>query len=81
MASPSLSMQETQHVLCEIWSGMFGIEVRPDDDFFDLGGNSLRVVDTVIAARLRGISLRSSAVFRHPTPARLARSLTADAAQ
>lgn len=64
-----------------MWGGLFGTEVRPHDDFFDIGGDSLKVVDVVIAARERGIALRSSAVFRNPTPARLAESLTVGAAR
>lgn len=64
-----------------MWTGLFGTEVLPHDDFFDLGGDSLKVVDAVIAARQRGINVRSSAVFRNPTPARLAESLTVGAAR
>ncbi|MFE4613662.1 thioesterase domain-containing protein [Streptomyces niveus] len=70
------SSRSVESALCEIWSGLFGTEVRAHDDFFDIGGDSLKVVDVVIAARERGIALRSSAVFRNPTPARLAESLT-----
>lgn len=62
--------------MCEIWAEVLGAKVSPYDDFFDRGGNSLKVIDVVIAARERGIALRSSAVFRNPTPARLAESLT-----
>lgn len=57
------------------------MQARPYDDFFDLGGNSLAVVDVVLAARRRGITLRSSAVFRNPTPARLAEALTIGTAE
>jgi thioesterase domain-containing protein len=73
------SYQATEDALREIWAGLLGTEVLPYDDFFDSGGNSLKVVDVVIAARQRGISLRSSAVFRNPTPARLAEFLTVGA--
>jgi acyl carrier protein len=35
----------TQEALAEIWRDLFGIgEVGPDDDFFELGGNSLTAV-------------------------------------
>ncbi|GAA4834601.1 thioesterase domain-containing protein [Kitasatospora terrestris] len=80
MTSASGSCQTIERTLRETWADLFGAEVSPYDDFFEIGGNSLRVVDAVIAARQRGIALRSSAVFRNPTPARLAESLTLGAA-
>ncbi|MBM0231730.1 hypothetical protein JNW91_07575 [Micromonospora sp. STR1_7] len=68
--------REIERELCDIWAAVLGVGVQPHDDFFDSGGNSLKVVDVVIAARRRGIFVRSSAVFRNPTPARLAERLT-----
>jgi thioesterase domain-containing protein len=73
------SYKATEDALCQIWTGLLGTEVLPYDDFFDSGGNSLKVVDAVIAARQYGIGIRSSAVFRNPTPARLAEFLTTGA--
>ena len=49
------------------------------DDFFQLGGDSLLVVDVVVEAREYGLDLKTSAVFEHPTPAGLARFLTGSA--
>jgi acyl carrier protein len=58
-----------------IWGEVLGVErVGAHDNFFDLGGHSLRA--TRILARLRealGVSLPVSALFAHPTPAGLAR--------
>jgi acyl carrier protein len=35
----------TEEALAEIWRGLFGIpEVGADDDFFELGGNSLSAI-------------------------------------
>ena len=43
-----------------------------DDDFFDLGGDSLRAADLVQAlAEECGITLRLRDVFAHPTPRKL----------
>ncbi|MCD7444484.1 hypothetical protein K4B79_40550 [Streptomyces lincolnensis] len=76
MIESNLSGEEIEREIRDIWRGLFGVDVGPDDNFFDLGGDSLKVVDVVAAARRRGIGFRSSAVFRNPTPALLAASLT-----
>ncbi|MEU3054368.1 amino acid adenylation domain-containing protein [Streptomyces fimicarius] len=54
--------------LCAVWSSVLGVEVGPDDDFFELGGNSLFAVR--IRARLRenGLPpLQLRELYRHPT--------------
>jgi thioesterase domain-containing protein len=70
------SCRAVEATLCEVWSGLFGREVSPYDDFFDLGGDSFTLLDMVRAVREHGINLRSSDAFRYSTPARLAESLT-----
>ncbi|MFE9423848.1 thioesterase domain-containing protein [Kitasatospora sp. NPDC006697] len=80
MTNSSGTCLAIERALCDSWTDLFGTAVGPYDDFFDLGGDSLRVVDAVLAARGRGIGLRSSMVFRAPTPARLAEALTVGAA-
>ncbi|MFJ4538675.1 amino acid adenylation domain-containing protein [Streptomyces tibetensis] len=55
-------------VLQEIWSDILGIPVGVDDDFFELGGNSLLAVRISAALRGRGmppVPLRD--LFRTPT--------------
>lgn len=71
------SFHQLKRELCIIWQEVLSLDiaVKPDDDFFELGGDSLNVVDVVLLAKKRGIELRSSAVFRHPTPAELAESI------
>ena len=54
--------------LCEVWGSVLGVPVGPDDDFFELGGNSLFAVR--IGARMRegGLPpLRLRELYRHPT--------------
>lgn len=64
--------------IADVWSQVLGVErVDPGDDFFDLGGNSLRAVRA--AARLataESLPVTSAEIFEHPTPAGLAARLT-----
>lgn len=54
--------------LTEIWSEILGVPVGPDDDFFELGGNSLFAVRIGAALRARGLpSLRLRELYRNPT--------------
>ncbi|GAA2742164.1 hypothetical protein GCM10010440_16260 [Kitasatospora cinereorecta] len=71
-----LTCGTVERLLCELWEEHFGRPVSPYDDFYELGGDSLSVVEIVTAARRRGLAVRSSAALRYPTPARLAEHLT-----
>jgi thioesterase domain-containing protein len=71
-----LSCHAIESMMCEIWGAHFGCAVSPDDDFYELGGDSLAMIEIVLAARDRGLALRSSVALRNPSPARLAESLT-----
>ncbi|MDT0343920.1 non-ribosomal peptide synthetase [Streptomyces litchfieldiae] len=59
-------------VMVRIWSSLFETAVTPEDDFFELGGNSLlaaRVSAALRAAGLPAFSVRD--LYRHPTIAAL----------
>jgi acyl carrier protein len=64
----------TADAIADIWRELFGQrDIRPDDDFFDLGGHS--VTATRLTARLRSrlrVDLPATAVFQARTPAELA---------
>jgi NAD(P)-dependent dehydrogenase (short-subunit alcohol dehydrogenase family)/acyl carrier protein len=66
-------------VLRELWSEALGVdEISLDDDFFDLGGNSL--VSVQLSARIRqrfGVDLSAAALFDANTIRRLADELSA----
>ncbi|MGW2559523.1 non-ribosomal peptide synthetase [Streptomyces sp. NPDC001514] len=54
--------------LLEIWTTVLGTPVGPDDDFFELGGNSLFAVRISAALRARGLpSLPLRDLYRTPT--------------
>ncbi|WP_200304160.1 non-ribosomal peptide synthetase [Streptomyces adelaidensis] len=66
--------------LREIWSEVLGVPVGLDDDFFELGGNSLFAVRIGAALRAHGLpSLRLRELYRHPTIRDTARELAASA--
>ncbi|WP_260693833.1 amino acid adenylation domain-containing protein [Streptomyces sp. BHT-5-2] len=59
--------------LTAIWQQVIGVPVGPDDNFFDLGGNSLLAVQLNAALRKSGFpEVRLRDIFRHSTPRRLA---------
>jgi thioesterase domain-containing protein len=78
-AGTRLSCQTVERMICEIWGDYFGREISPYDDFYDLGGDSLGMIDIVGRARGRGLPVRSSEALRNPSPARLAERLTVGA--
>ncbi|MFD7734377.1 non-ribosomal peptide synthetase [Kitasatospora phosalacinea] len=65
-------------VVLRAWRATLGPEVGPDDDFFDLGGNSLLAVRLSAALRRAGLqSVPLRDLYLQPTAARLAEHLTA----
>jgi len=73
---------EVQRVLSEVWSEVLGVErVGIHDDFFDLGGASLKSLQIVSAAEAKGVSLADESLspallFEYPTIAQLAEMLS-----
>ncbi|HEU0302629.1 MAG TPA: amino acid adenylation domain-containing protein, partial [Longimicrobium sp.] len=66
-----------EDAVCRTWAEVLGVDrVGVEDDFFDLGGHSLRA--TQVVARLRqgfGVQLPPFIVFELRTPAELARAV------
>jgi aryl carrier-like protein len=58
------------------WQDVFGVRVDPDDNFFDLGGNSLLAVRLAAALRARGMpAVPLQQLYLNPTVNGLAAAL------
>ncbi|WP_330460671.1 thioesterase domain-containing protein [Streptomyces sp. NBC_00820] len=76
----ALDRDEIVQTVSEIWEELLDVDVDEDDDFFDLGGYSLLIVNVVTEARKRGLELSANDIYTHKTPAGLADALSAQAA-
>jgi non-ribosomal peptide synthetase-like protein len=65
--------------LLGLWRDLLGSEVRPDDDFFDLGGTSLAAAKLVSRLRERYPDISVAEVYQHPTPTALRARLVTSA--
>ncbi|HEV2374808.1 MAG TPA: non-ribosomal peptide synthetase [Streptosporangiaceae bacterium] len=67
----------TAAILRGLWCDVLQLgQVGSDDDFFELGGDSLRVLRLVSKARKRGLQLTPDDIFRYPTFGALAAHTT-----
>nr|WP_272919266.1 condensation domain-containing protein [Streptomyces sp. SID8352] len=63
-------------VLALVWRHVLGVpRVRPEDDFFALGGDSLHAIRVVGAARENGLHVTVSQLYEHPRLVDLAHTL------
>ncbi|HTE18245.1 MAG TPA: non-ribosomal peptide synthetase, partial [Armatimonadota bacterium] len=68
--APSTPMER---LLAEVWRNVLRVRtIGVTDDFFELGGDSLAVVEVVAAVEARGAPLPPSLMLSHPTIAALA---------
>ncbi|MEU8264343.1 alpha/beta fold hydrolase [Micromonospora sp. NPDC048999] len=75
----TVSHAEATTAIASVFKELLGLPVGPDDDFFDLGGYSLLVVDVVERSRAAGLTVTALDVYAHPTPAGLAHQATGPA--
>ena len=70
---------DSERELCSIWQGLIGVDrVGTDDDFFQLGGNSLLATQLVAEVSKRlGVELTLNVVFETTTVAGLAKIVDA----
>jgi amino acid adenylation domain-containing protein/non-ribosomal peptide synthase protein (TIGR01720 family) len=70
---------EREKELAKIWERVLGLEhVGVNDNFFDLGGDSILSLQILADARQLGLSFSLQQLFRHPTVRQLAREATAN---
>ncbi len=68
---------ETEKLLCEIWREVLGVErVGVTDNFFQLGGHSLLVIQVISKLQQQGLSLTARQFFAAPRVADLAKELS-----
>ncbi|WP_431877568.1 amino acid adenylation domain-containing protein [Amycolatopsis sacchari] len=71
-----LPVTETEKLLCGLMAELLRVpEVRADDNFFALGGDSILSIRFVSKARAAGLQLSPKQVFEHQTAAALARTV------
>ncbi|MEV1085171.1 amino acid adenylation domain-containing protein [Streptomyces sp. NPDC050211] len=64
---------DTEKIIAAAYADVLGVErVGIDDDFFAVGGDSLRSIQVVARARARGLELTTREIFECRTAARLA---------
>jgi amino acid adenylation domain-containing protein len=62
-----------EEALAQVWAEMLGVErVGANDNFFALGGDSMRAIQVMAQARSRGVGFSLQELFRHQTVAELA---------
>lgn len=76
-AKPTTQVQEA---LAAVWADLLGIDrVGIDDNFFDLGGNSLLSIQCIAQLEIRGLKLPIVKLYQHPTIRACAAFLEGDA--
>ncbi|MCW8096289.1 non-ribosomal peptide synthetase [Streptomyces tauricus] len=69
---------EAEAIITSAYADVLGVErVGVDDDFFAVGGDSLRSIQVVARARARGLRLTTREIFECRTAARLAEAASA----
>ncbi len=69
-----------EELLASIWCQVLGVDrVGRHDDFFDLGGDSIRSIQVLGQAREAGLTANLATLLTHPTPAGLAAAIEAPA--
>jgi acyl carrier protein len=82
MSEITRAVQQIGPVVARAWQEVLGVEnIGPEDDFFELGGDS--VLATFLISRLReelGIAVSLLTVFESPTIAEMTAELEQDVA-
>ncbi|HEX8148747.1 MAG TPA: amino acid adenylation domain-containing protein [Pyrinomonadaceae bacterium] len=69
---------ETERVLAEVWAASLGLErVSVRSNFFELGGDSIGIIQIVARVNAAGLRLTTKQMFQSPTVAELAAAIDA----
>jgi len=69
--APQTAVEE---LLAEVWREVLRLErVSVEDNFFSLGGDSMRILQVLSRAQERGLNLSAQQIYQHQTIAELAR--------
>ena len=72
-------LSPSQERVLSAWRAVLGVtRVRLDDNFFAVGGSSLQVIQLANRLSEAGIELGVAAIFRNPTPRKLAELLNSE---
>ncbi|GAB5535917.1 MAG: hypothetical protein Rubg2KO_21660 [Rubricoccaceae bacterium] len=72
---------DTERALAAIWAEVLSVErIRADENFFEIGGDSLLSVQIISRANQAGLDLKSSDFFEHPTIRGLATAIETQSA-
>lgn len=59
---------ENEETLARIWMDLFALDrVGRNDNFFDIGGNSIRAIQTVMQANKAGLDIKIGSIFKLQT--------------
>jgi amino acid adenylation domain-containing protein/non-ribosomal peptide synthase protein (TIGR01720 family) len=68
----TIAINETEKILCQIWTEVLGIEANVNHNFFEIGGDSIMSLQIVSRAREAGLDISPRDVFEAQTLGRLA---------
>lgn len=71
----SSELEKTESVLKKVWSKLLGREVDVDADFFELGGDSFKLIQMTVDLEREGHKVLMNEVYKYPTIRSLARYL------
>jgi aryl carrier-like protein len=73
IAAGAAPRNDVERVIAQIWKEVLGVDaIGIDDNFFDLGGDSVVSLQFIARARRAGLRFTNSQVFEHQTIAALA---------
>jgi amino acid adenylation domain-containing protein/non-ribosomal peptide synthase protein (TIGR01720 family) len=67
---------EMETILAEIWESVLGKKAGMSDNYFALGGDSIKAIQIVSRLRQKNLNLEVIDIFRYPTIAQLSEKIT-----